>query len=126
MLRYFAAALLGVFCLGTRPVLAEDCFPHCDFYHDYGPYVIGPSLYCYPRCGLNGNCSPFLKCKQQSHGIRKSHPATAFPERPRRSDLTEQPFCDGEVGPRGRAGIRAEAEPGLTISLGIVNAQRLD
>ena len=49
-----------------------------------------------------------------------------FDERPRRSDLTELPLCDGEVGPRGRAGIRAEAEPGLTIPLGIVNAQRLN
>ena len=79
MLRYFAAALLGVFCFGTRAVLAVDCFPHCDFYSNYGPYVIGPSLYCNPRCGLEGNCSPFLDCKQQSRGIRRSEPATASP-----------------------------------------------
>jgi hypothetical protein len=79
MLRYFAAALLGVFCFGTPAVLAVDCFPHCDFYSNYGPYVIGPSLYCNPRCGLEGNCSPFLECKQQSHGIRRSEPATASP-----------------------------------------------
>jgi hypothetical protein len=46
-----------------------------------------------------------------------------FDERPRRSDFTELPLCDGQVGSRGRAGIRAEA--GLTIPLGIVNAQRL-
>jgi hypothetical protein len=45
-----------------------------------------------------------------------------FDERPRRSDLTEQPLCDGEVDPRDRAGIRAEAERGLTIPLGIVNS----
>ena len=32
----------------------------------------------------------------------------------------------GEVGPRARADIRAEAEPGLTIPLGIVNAERLN
>jgi hypothetical protein len=79
MLRYFAAIFLGVFCLGTHAVLAVDCFPHCDFYSDYGPYVIGPSLYCNPRCGLEGNCSPFLECKQQSHGIHRSEPATASP-----------------------------------------------
>src|SRR5262249_46056138 len=47
-------------------------------------------------------------------------------ERPRWSDLTEQPLCAGEVGPRGRPGIRADAEPGVTIPLGIANAQRLN
>jgi hypothetical protein len=49
-----------------------------------------------------------------------------FNERPRRFDLTEQPLGVGEGGPRDRAGIRAEAEPGLTIPLGIVNAQGLN
>ena len=43
-----------------------------------------------------------------------------FDERPRRSDLTELPLCVGEVGPRDRADILAEAEPGLTIPSGIV------
>jgi hypothetical protein len=50
----------------------------------------------------------------------------SFDERPRRSDLTELPLCVGEEGPRDRAVIRAEAEPGLTIPLGIVKAQRLN
>jgi len=50
-----------------------------------------------------------------------------FKERPRRSDLTEQPLCVGEVDSRGRADIRfTEAEHGLTIPFGIVNAQRLN
>src|SRR6516225_9501728 len=49
-----------------------------------------------------------------------------FDDRPRRSDLTEQPLCDREVGPRRRADILAEAEPGLTIPLGIINPQRLN
>ena len=49
-----------------------------------------------------------------------------FDERPRRSDLTELPLGEGEEAPRDRAGIRAEAEPGLTIPLGIVKAQRLN
>ena len=35
-----------------------------------------------------------------------------FDERPRWSDLTELPLCDGKAGPRGRAGIRAEASGG--------------
>ena len=47
-------------------------------------------------------------------------------ERPRRSDLTELPLCVGEGGPRGRAGIVAVVEPGLTIPLGIIDAQRLN
>ena len=49
-----------------------------------------------------------------------------FDERPRRSDLTEQPLCSGEVGSRSHAGIVTEAESGLTIPLGIVNVQRLN
>ena len=50
-----------------------------------------------------------------------------FDERPRRSDVTERPVGAGEVDPRDRAGIReAEAESGLTVPLGIVNAQRLN
>jgi len=47
-----------------------------------------------------------------------------FDERSRRSDLTELPLGDGEQGPRDHAVIRTEAESGLTIPLGIVNAQR--
>ena len=47
-----------------------------------------------------------------------------FDEGPHRPDLTELPLCDGEVAPRDRAGIVSEAEHGLTIPLGIVNAQR--
>jgi hypothetical protein len=49
-----------------------------------------------------------------------------FDERPRRFDLTELPLCVGEVDPGGRADIRTEAEPGLSIPLGIINAQRLN
>jgi hypothetical protein len=49
-----------------------------------------------------------------------------FDERSRRSDLTELPLCVGEAVTRGHAGIYAEAEPDLTIALGVVNAQRLN
>src|SRR5215472_14438281 len=49
-----------------------------------------------------------------------------FDERPRWSDLTELPLGVGEAGSRDRAGIPTEAESGLTIPLGIVNAQRLN
>jgi hypothetical protein len=93
MLRDFAAALLGVFCLGTTAALALDCFPHCDFYNNYGPYVLGPSLYCNPRCDLQGNCTPFPVCKQQSHGIHKSNSATASPCLPDASQCTSNYQC---------------------------------
>jgi hypothetical protein len=49
-----------------------------------------------------------------------------FDERPRWLNLTELPLRVGEMGPRDRAGILAEAEPYLTIPLGVVNAQRLN
>jgi hypothetical protein len=49
-----------------------------------------------------------------------------FDECSRWSNLTELPLCDGEEAPRDRTGIRAEAEPGLTIPLGIVKTQRLN
>jgi hypothetical protein len=43
-----------------------------------------------------------------------------FDERPRWFDLTELPLCVGEVCPRDRTGIQAEAESGLTIPLWIL------
>jgi hypothetical protein len=93
MLRYFAAALLGLCCFGTSAGGAVDCFPHCDYYNDYGPYVIGPTYYCNPRCGLQGNCSPFLVCKQQSHGIHKANPSTTAPCLPDASKCTSNYQC---------------------------------
>ena len=47
-------------------------------------------------------------------------------ESPHRPDPTELPLCDGEVVSHDRAGIHTEAESGLTIPFGIVNAQRLN
>ena len=93
MLRYFAATLLGLCCFGTTAGMAVDCFPHCDYYNDYGPYVIGPTYYCNPRCGLQGNCSPFLVCKQQSHGIHKANPLTTAPCLPDAGKCTSNYQC---------------------------------
>jgi hypothetical protein len=93
MLRYFAATLLGLCCFGTSAGWSVDCFPHCDYYNDYGPYVIGPTYYCNPRCGLQGNCSPFLACKQQSPGVRKSNPSTTAPCLPDASRCTSNYQC---------------------------------
>src|SRR5262249_6145075 len=49
-----------------------------------------------------------------------------FDERPRWSGLAKLPLSVGEVSSCDRTGIRAEAEHGLTVPLGIVNAQRLN
>jgi hypothetical protein len=63
MLKYFASAILSVFLFGTDSVLAEDCAPHCDYWHNYGPYdfsYIKPGMVGYPICDRQGNCSPYL------------------------------------------------------------------
>ena|SRR6266498_2547896 len=39
MMRVFAAVLFGLLLFGLDPAWAEvECFPHCDYWHDYGPY----------------------------------------------------------------------------------------
>jgi hypothetical protein len=63
MLIFFAAANLILFLFGSNTVLAEDCSPHCDYWHNYGPYdfsYIRPGLIGYPICDQQGNCSPHL------------------------------------------------------------------
>jgi hypothetical protein len=63
MLRYFASAILTFSLFGSDTVLAEDCSPHCDYWHNYGPYdfsYIRPGMFGYPICDRQGNCSPYL------------------------------------------------------------------
>jgi hypothetical protein len=63
MLRVLAAANLSLFLLGSGAALADDCSPHCDYWHYYGPYdfsYIRPGLVGYPICDQRGNCSPHL------------------------------------------------------------------
>jgi len=67
MLRLFCAAVLAAApaacLLGCGPASAQDCSPHCDYWHYYGPYdfsYISPGLIGYPRCDRQGNCSPYL------------------------------------------------------------------
>lgn len=41
----------------------DDCAPHCDYQHDYGPYDyswVAPGLVGFPICDRQGNCSPYL------------------------------------------------------------------
>jgi hypothetical protein len=64
MLRTFAAMLLGFVLLQSGAAwAATDCSPHCDYYHDYGPYdftYVQPGLFGFPVCDWRGNCLPHL------------------------------------------------------------------
>jgi hypothetical protein len=63
MLRFFATAVLSLLVFGSGASWAEDCSPHCDYWHYYGPYdfsYIRPGLFAYPICDRQGNCSPRL------------------------------------------------------------------
>jgi hypothetical protein len=47
--------------LFAAPVVADECYPHCDYIQDYGPYdytYVRPGLFGYPVCDRLGNCSP--------------------------------------------------------------------
>src|SRR5213083_2328287 len=63
MLRLFAAVLFAFVFFGCAARAEVECYPHCDYWHDYGPYdftYIRPGLYGFPRCGPRGDCSPYL------------------------------------------------------------------
>jgi hypothetical protein len=63
MLKLLAVAVLSFLIFGSGTVLAEDCSPHCDYWHYYGPSdfsYIQPGLFGYPICDRQGNCSPRL------------------------------------------------------------------
>ena len=66
MLRFFTVAFFGLLLTVPDPAVAKiDCYPYCDFTHYYGPLdftYVKPGLFCYPRCGPRGDCSPYLAC----------------------------------------------------------------
>ena len=67
MSRFVAAAVFGLLAgLASSPAAARvDCYPYCDFVHDYGPSDRSwqrPGLTCYPRCDPYGNCAPTPAC----------------------------------------------------------------
>lgn len=88
------AAARGLLCLGIAAgalgvnagtAAAIECYPHCDYYHYYGPYDFSykrPGLYAYPVCGPLGNCTPYLV-----YGLSSAVPSgtiiVTFPRRPR-------------------------------------------
>jgi hypothetical protein len=58
-----AAAIVGLTLCSAGVVLAAECFPYCDYNHNYGPYdftYVKPGLWGYPTCGPRGNCLPRL------------------------------------------------------------------
>jgi hypothetical protein len=79
----FAVAILSSVLLGSGVAWATDCFPYCDYVHDYGPYdfsYIRPGLVGYPVCDWRGNCAPRLAYRYTGRRpgvrifIRPTHP----------------------------------------------------
>jgi hypothetical protein len=61
MLRALAMMASVSVLLLAAPAAAE-CYPHCDYIQDYGPYdytYVRPGLFGYPVCDRLGNCSPW-------------------------------------------------------------------
>jgi hypothetical protein len=78
-LAFLASLWLGTW-FGTGAVSAEECFPHCDYRHYYGPYdftYVQPGLFAYPRCDLRGDCSPQLA--YSTTGFRRGRITVRFP-----------------------------------------------
>ena len=83
-LRHLLAALCLSLC-GAGPALAAECFPHCDYVHNYGPYdftYVRPGLYGYPLCNLRGECLPNL-VYSTSGRARRGNVEVRFISRPR-------------------------------------------
>jgi hypothetical protein len=83
MLRVLAAVLFSLLFFGLSSAWAENCSPHCDYWHDYGPYdftYIRPGLFGYPVCGPLGDCAPYLVYTyQRGYRFRKSVTIRARP-----------------------------------------------
>jgi len=63
MLKFLSPAVLCVLVWTSGAAFADDCAPHCDYVHDYGPYDlswVSPGLVGYPICDRRGDCSPHL------------------------------------------------------------------
>jgi hypothetical protein len=76
---FLALVSLGTW-FGTGAVSAEECVPHCDYRHYYGPFdftYVQPGLFGYPLCGPRGNCSPQLV--YSTTGFRRGRITVRFP-----------------------------------------------
>lgn len=75
-----AAMLFLLVVLGAGPALAAECYPHCDYNHNYGPYnftYIQPGLFGYPRCDARGECAPNLVYSYS--GVRRGRVTVRLP-----------------------------------------------
>ena len=81
--RLFAALCLS-FC-GAGGALAAECYPHCDYVHNYGPYdftYVRPDLFGYPTCNVRGECLPNLYYSTSGR-VRRGNIEVRFISRPR-------------------------------------------
>ncbi|HEX2652212.1 MAG TPA: hypothetical protein VHN11_00985 [Xanthobacteraceae bacterium] len=72
MLRLLILMFVSLLWLKPETAAADQCDPHCDYNHDYGPYKFSyvapggvnypfvPGLIGYPLCAPGGNCAPWL------------------------------------------------------------------
>jgi hypothetical protein len=79
-------AAFGIMVGGAGGAAAAECFPHCDYVHNYGPYdftYLRPGLYGYPVCNARGECLPNL-VYSTSGRARRGNVEVRFLSRPRR------------------------------------------
>jgi hypothetical protein len=73
MLRLLAAIVACVGCsFVAADAVAQECYPHCDYFHDYGPYdytYVRPQLFAYPVCNRLGNCMPYHVYSYAEHPV---------------------------------------------------------
>lgn len=70
MLKIVRLAVLCILSCAPAIASAQDCAPHCDYVHDYGPYDyswVSPGLVGYPICDRAGNCLPHLVYRKFGH-----------------------------------------------------------
>jgi hypothetical protein len=82
--RRLLAALWLSFC-GAGGALATECYPHCDYVHNYGPYdftYVRPDLFGYPTCNVRGECLPYLYYSTSGRA-RRGNVEVRFISRPR-------------------------------------------
>ncbi|HTV36518.1 MAG TPA: hypothetical protein VMF12_08805 [Xanthobacteraceae bacterium] len=71
MLKILPPAVLCFLVSASAVAFAyDDCAPHCDYVHDYGPYDyswVAPGLAGFPICDRQGNCAPHLVYRRFGH-----------------------------------------------------------
>ncbi len=76
---------VGLAACGAGAALGAECFPYCDYVHNYGPYdftYVRPGLFGYPTCGPRGNCLPNVTYSTSGR-VRRGNVEVRFLPRPR-------------------------------------------